>query len=201
MNLIPLIYIKDRKIFFEKTSKPVSIEYFLNEIKSESKIYILDLDGIKKNKPNLSIYQNISNSYDLWVDYGPRTIDDIVDGFFTGITAITIRKKLCPKLNASEIREITENKFYSNIEFEKNRFYNINDTIFNESDGLVNFYSKNQIEYINNNLEYLFQYKAKNNIYTYEENPLNISYWQGFGIQDFIIEQNKIEAFKIWIPK
>lgn len=201
LNLIPLVYTKDRKILFEKTRKPVTIEKIQKKIKSESKIYILDVDGIKKGKPNLGIYQNLSNSYDLWVDYGPRTLGDIVDGFFTGITTITIRKKLCPRLNVSDIREISENEFYTNIEFEKNRFYNLNDAFFNESDGLVNFYNKNQIESVDNNIGYIVKYNKKANIFTYEEDPLNIKYWQHFGIKNFIIEQNRIEEFKKWIQK
>jgi uncharacterized protein related to proFAR isomerase len=201
MNFIPLAYIKDKKIHFDKTSKPVSKERFLREIISESRIYILDLDGINKDKPNLCIYQNLSNSYDLWVDYGPRTLGDIVDVFFTGATSITIRKKLCPKLNLTDIREITENKFYLNMEFEKNRYHKINDELFNESDGLVNFYSKNQIESKNNNLRYLLKYRAKNNIFTYEEDPYNINYWKRYGIKDFLIEKNKSEEFKKWIRK
>lgn len=196
MILVPLVHMKNRKIYLEKGKYPIGFKEFLNKIDDDQKIYIFDLDGIEKDKPNLCTYQRLSPSYDLWVDFGPRNLGDVVDAFMAGATTITIRNRLCPQLSVSSIRKISENKVYANIDFESKYSLNIDDLFLYDSDGLVNLKSRKRIEQDFQYSDYLNCLKIKNKVYTYDSNPENISFWEQFGVEGLLVDLNKIEEFK-----
>ncbi|KYK27669.1 hypothetical protein AYK20_08045 [Thermoplasmatales archaeon SG8-52-1] len=189
MEIIPLIFIKNRKIYLEKDSEHIPIEKFLQLKNENRRAYILDLDGIEKDKPNLCSYQKLSGFYDLWVDFGPRNLGDFVDATMTGVTDLTIRGKLCPQLNITDIKELIENKIYSNIDFSEERPYE-------KLDGIVNFNSR---EYLESNYKYgsyLKKVGKDKKIYTYESELKNRSYWENIDLEGFIVDFNKIKEFK-----
>lgn len=189
MDLIPLIHMKNRNIYPGKSQDPLSFEEFLKKLDEDMKIYILDLDGIEKDKPNLCTYQRLSTSHDLWVDNGPRNLGDIVDSFTAGATDITLRRNLCHKLNISDIKDISENKVYTNIDFTE-------DLSFYDTDGLVNFNSREEIESNFKYGEYFKKMILKSKIYSYESDLENISYWKQFGIEGLLVDLNKFKEFK-----
>lgn len=179
----------DRKIYPGKTSDPISIIDFLKQAEKIKKIYILDLDGIEKDKPNLCTYQRLAGQIDFWVDSGPRDKGDVVDATMSGATAITLRKKLCPNLQVSEIKEISENKIYEKIDFNEK-------PPFNDIDGFVNFNRKEEIE---GNFEYRDKLKKKsanNSIYSYENELKNLNYWKHFNVEGLLVDFNKVKEFK-----
>ena len=115
MEQVPLIKIHKRQIL---PDTPLNEEEILEKIGENSLLYILDIDGIEKDKPNLCTFQKLSKNFDLWLDFGPRNLGDIVDGFMAGATRITIRREFCRQIDVDSIREITENKIYANINLE-----------------------------------------------------------------------------------
>lgn len=189
MDLIPLIYMKKRKIHVEKTQSPITLKEFLKQVEGEKKIYIFDLDGIEKDKPNLCTYQRLSGSHELWVDNGPRNLGDIVDATMAGATDITLRKNLCPQLYVSEIKEIAENKIYENIDF-------VEELSFGDADGLVNFNSREEIERNFKHSDFLKRRGLKNKIYSYETDLKNRTYWERFGVEGLLVDLNKLKEFK-----
>jgi hypothetical protein len=200
MKLVPLIYIKERSFYFERDGKTHSEEEVIDSIDHDKLIYVLDIDGIEKDKPNLCTYQRQSSMLNLWVDFGPRTKGDIVDSFLAGAEKVTVRKYLYPKINPREIKEMIEKEFYTNIELEKQRTYDINDPIFYDSYGLVNFYSKEEIE---SNMGYYQRIKALagRKIYSYEDKTSNISFWERLGFSGIIVEYGKMKDFERWMRK
>jgi len=108
MEIIPLITLEKRRIL--ETNQKTTETKEIDQINEDEKIYILDKDGIEKDKPNLCLFQKTSNSYSLWIDSGPIELGDIVDSFMAGASAITIRKNLWKKLDLKKIREISENE-------------------------------------------------------------------------------------------
>ena len=88
-----MIYIKSRKIRIGRNSDSMSLKDFLKLTEDKKKIYIFDMDGLEKDKPNLCTYQRLSSFVELWVDNGPRNIGDVVDSTMAGATDITLRKK------------------------------------------------------------------------------------------------------------
>jgi uncharacterized protein related to proFAR isomerase len=189
MDFIPLIRMKNRNIYPGQSQDPLSLEEFLKKIDEDTKIYILDLDGIEKDKPNLCTYQRLSGSHDLWIDYGPRNLGDIVDSLTAGATDITLRRNLCHKLNISDIKEISENKIYTNIDFTE-------DLSFYDTDGLVNFNTREEIETNFKYGEFFKKITLKNKIYSYESDLNNIPYWKHFGIEGLLVDLNKFKEFK-----
>ena len=193
MEIIPLIKLKKRKILDYPKSYLKDIS---KEIDENEKIYILDFDGIDMNKPNLCTVQRLSSSYELWIDFGPKNLGDIVDAIMTGATAITLRKLLWPDIELSDIKDITENKIFTNIDFEYKGRYDFKDIYKEQIDGFVNFYSREEIESSFQNSDYFKTISKKKNIFTYESNLKNITYWKSFGIKGIIVDFDKYKEFK-----
>jgi hypothetical protein len=192
MELLPFITMKKRKIIKNAFStKEITDE--LNEI---NKVYILDLDGIEKDKPNLCTFQRLSVTHDLFVDSGPRDLGDVVDLILAGATEVTIRRGLCPQLVIESIREITENKIYANIEVGER----ISDSFMYAVDGFINL-SRNKMEIDYNFEDTLKQYKNQKNTFVYEYDPANILYWEKHGINGLLVDIEKLEEFKKWMAK
>jgi len=189
MKFIPLIYMNDRKIYPGKTSDPISIIDFLKQAEKIKKIYILDLDGVEQDKPNLCTYQRLAGQIDFWVDSGPRDKGDVVDATMSGATDITLRKKLCPNLQVSEIKEISENKIYEKIDFNE-------EPPFNDIDGFVNFNRKEEIEGTFEYRDKLKKKSANNSIYSYENELKNLNYWKHFNVEGLLVDFNKVKEFK-----
>jgi len=184
MNLIPLIYIENKKIRTRKNSNPITVKDFLKLYKEKKKIYILDLDGIHRNKPNLCTYQRFTSFFEIWVDNGPRNLGDIVDTTMAGATNITLRRKLSPKLTIQEIREITENNLFENIEI--NSINKIHETdgyvVFEETINKSDFKIK---ELIKNMV-------SKNKTYIYVNDVNAKSSWEKLGVAGLLVDLDKI---------
>lgn len=193
MEIIPLIKLKKRKILGHFNSSPKEI---LKEIDENKKIYILDLDGIEKDKPNLCTFQKLSDSYDLWVDFGPRNIGDIVDAVMTGTTAMTLRMPFWSKIEISEIRNITENKIFTDIDFGSQDKYDLGDLYIQLSDGIVTFNSRELIESRLKNSDFLKTIGRKQKVYTYESDFKNSYYWKRFGVKGLLVDLDKIKEFQ-----
>ena len=187
MEIIPLISMKNRKILEEGPNFKQKLE----EIGENNIIYILDIEGIETDRPNLCTFQKMSKDYEIWVDNGPRNLGDVVDVFMAGASRITLRKHLYPQVDISRIREISENQVFANIEFEEA------DDSFNLGiDGFVNFNSRENVE---NDFKYntfLKQYSSKNKVYSYESNLENVNYWKALGVEGLLVKINKLEEFK-----
>jgi hypothetical protein len=194
MDIIPLIKMKKRKMLGILSKKEI-----FNLISENQMIYILDLDGIDKDKPNLCTFQKNSSNYSLWVDFGPRTLGDIVDAFMAGVERITIRTELYSKLNITDIRDISENKIFINLDIEKNQ--EKKDVFDYGSDGIVNLNEKSKIDSNFIYSDYLRQYGLKFDLYSYENNPKNINYWKTLGVKTLLVDVERYKDFEKWIQK
>lgn len=196
MEIIPLIYFKHRIIHIENNEGNISLDDFINIISSDQKIYILDLDGIKKDKPNLCSFPKLSENHEIWVDSRPVDFGDIVDSFMAGANAITIRKNLWEKLDIGRIREITENKIYAEVDLTDQSNGRIDLPIYTEVDGLVIFNNKDQVESNYKCGSHLRELSSRYKTYVYETNPDNIYYWEKQGVKGLLVDMKKVEVFK-----
>ena len=188
MQIIPLIKMKNKKIF--------SSDEFFKSIDEEQILYIYDFDGIEKDKPNLSTFQKLSKKYELWLDFGPRNLGDVVDSFMAGASSIKIRKNLFPQIDLSKIKEISENKIYLDITLIDQKLDNL---FLKDVEGVTNFKSKEEINQIFRYQEMLRQYATKKTVYTYESNKDNIYFWNNNGIKNFLVDIDKyVEMKKAW---
>lgn len=193
MEIIPLIYAKNRKIHAEKEGNPVSLDEVLERVNKDGEIYFLDIDGIEKNKPNLCLYQKISENHELWVDAGPRVLGDIVDHIIAGATRITIRKNLFSIEEIPNIKEVTESMIYSDVDLRNEKERTIVFSLLPGVDGLVVFSDKNQIEMDFKTGELLKTLCNKYKVYVAESDEKNISYWKNSGVAGVLLDLKKIK--------
>jgi|YelNatPaOPRAMG01_1025707.scaffolds.fasta_scaffold06344_8 hypothetical protein len=83
--LIPLLLLRGRTLLFKEYSKRA-----LNELSREfrrrnfEKLYIMDLDGLERNKPQLDIVQRLSDDFGILYEGGPRRGANIIDFIMAG---------------------------------------------------------------------------------------------------------------------
>jgi len=87
MKEFPLIYVKNGKIIDEDGRK---IMDWKEKADRFAEIYIMDLDGIERNEPNLDFYQSIYKK--KWIDAFPRKFEDVMDLVVAGGSKIVIRE-------------------------------------------------------------------------------------------------------------
>ncbi len=196
MDIIPLIHLKKRKITIEQEERRLHFNEILEQVDKDVNIYVLDTDGIEKDKPNLCLYQKLSKSHALWVDTGPRVLGDIVDVIMAGATNITVRNNLWHNLDVSSIKEITENKIYAGVGLINERDRNTEIFPFYDVDGLVVFDGKNQVERDFKYGSFLKNLCIKHEVYAYERNSKNINYWENLGATGLLVDISKIKEFK-----
>ncbi len=190
MEIIPLIHIKKHRIL---SSLPLEE---LREIQfGGEKTYILDDDGILKDKPNVSMYQQMSRYHEIWVDAGPRNPGDLVDIIIAGGNITTIRIDRWPNFNIEEIRELTDTPIYMMIDPNEEDRYGIKKLI-SSVDGLVVFTT---FEGIRQNfvLEGILRELSKENkVYAYEYKPEYIRSWESIGIEGLLVDIDHLKEFK-----
>ena len=190
MEIIPLIHIKKHRIL---SSLPLEE---LREIQfGGEKTYILDDDGILKDKPNVSMYQQMARYHEIWVDAGPRNPGDLVDIIIAGGNITTIRIDRWPNFNIEEIRELTDTPIYMMIDPNERDRYEIKKLI-SSVDGLVVFTT---FEGIRQNfvLEGILRELSKENkVYAYEYKPEYIRSWASIGIEGLLVDIDDLKEFK-----
>lgn len=48
------------------------------------RLYVIDLDGVKSRRPQFEYLQEISQGKEMWVDAGPRNVDEVMDVIVAG---------------------------------------------------------------------------------------------------------------------
>jgi len=196
MDIIPLIYLKKGKIMVEHEGYHLPFNEILEHVGKDGNIYVLDTDGIEKDKPNFCLYQKLSKSHVLWVDTGPRVLGDIVDVIMAGATNITIRNNLWHELDVSSIKEITENKIYADVGFKNQGDHDTEIVPLYDVDGLVVLDEENQAERDFKYGGFLKNLCIKHEVYVYERDSKNINYWKNLGITGLLVDIIKIKEFK-----
>jgi hypothetical protein len=188
MKIIPLIYFQKRKIYAEKDGAALSLKELLSDLDKDTELYVYDKDGVDKDKPNLCTYPKLAEHCKIWVDWGPRTLGDVVDAVMAGATSITLRENLWSKLEISNIREITESNIYETINPQ-----NITDktSSFSSSadvDGYVVSSYKDKFK-----RNFIYDEAIKNickrfNVTTIESDESFFSYWKNIGASTLLVE-------------
>jgi len=193
MEYIPIIKINNRKIVNCYNDEIKNIKNLLIKYQ-DIPIYILDYDGIKKNKPNLCLLQKLSKKYKLWIDQGPRSLGDIVDSIIAGTENITVRLNLIEYDDLINIKEIIENKIYINVE----------ETNVNELSSSNNLNLDGYTMFLNEKLlsnfkiiEYIKNFVKKNSSYIYIKNKSELDLLNKYDFKGFLSDIEKIEELKI----
>ena len=190
MNIVPLISIRKGRILDGKDGNLITIDDLFKQIEKDTMIYVFDLDGIEHNNPSLDLYQKLTEHCVLWIDDGPRRLDDVMDTIMAGATNITLRKELWPEMDLPSVFEITDDEVYIGI---KSTYGQQSLTIpFSEQNiGVVVF---NQELQTNDDFVYasfLKDLALKHKIYLYNNSQNTIPLWEGRDITGILIDLNK----------
>ncbi len=112
MKIVPLVCLRNTVLLDGREGDALFPADIPKHLEKDSLLYVLDLDGIERNNPNLEMYQRLAEHCVLWIDNGPRRIDDIMDTIMAGATNLTVREELWPSLDMPEIQELTDDEIY-----------------------------------------------------------------------------------------
>ena len=90
MEEYPLVKVKGSKVRREREIyRGRKAMEFINELgKKYGMVYVMDVDGYKKNSPNLSFYKKVDAP--IWIDSFPRYVEDVMDLVISGFERITL---------------------------------------------------------------------------------------------------------------
>ena len=117
MNHYPYLHVARGRLLSHDTQ--YTIHDVTKRLITDTPLYLLDTDGIATNRPNYNTFQRLSSHADLWIDAGPRSLEDLVDIVMAGATAIILRTNLWSQLDTHEILDITDCTLYAYYEHEQ----------------------------------------------------------------------------------
>ena len=184
MNIVPLISIKKGLLFDGRDGTALSIDELFTRIEKDTMLYVLDYDGLEHINPNLDLYQKLTEHCILWIDNGPRRIDDVMDTIMAGATNITLRESLWPALDMPGVQDLTDDEIYldKTVQYQEQKTLqhvysgDIGTILFNE-EALYGAFSKERT--------------ANQKIYLYTSSLEKIQLWTEQGISGIIIDLNK----------
>ena len=187
MEIINYIHLKNGKIYLSNDCEfSVETKKFITDYGKDGGLYVVDYDGIAKNKPNVDIYQRLSSFFDLWIDGGPRSTGDIVDFVMAGANKITIRSELGSHIDILHVRELSECKLYICVK-ESSLREDIKPFSDNWFDGTVVILNKNRSDVDFISLSYLKNLAIKNNIYLLNSSFKPNNHWEKIGISGIFL--------------
>jgi hypothetical protein len=184
MNIVPLISVKKGHLFDGREGTALSIDDVFTRVEKDTLLYVLDLDGIEHLNPNLELYQKLTEHCILWIDDGPRRLDDVMDTIMAGATNITLRKELWPNLDMSSVQDLTDDEIYIDMSVE-----------YQERKTLHHFYS-GDIGIVLFNEETMYgrfsrEITEKQKIFLYASSMEKVSFWGEQGITGIILDLKK----------
>jgi len=111
MEIIPSITVKgdspvivedERYVPFSEEGEVVSMWDLMGELGDYDKIYLLDLNGIERNRPNFDMIQKISARKDIWADLGARSAETITDTFIAGADMAVVSTRTMSSMDLLE---------------------------------------------------------------------------------------------------
>jgi hypothetical protein len=189
MNIVPLISIKKGRLFDGREGTVLSLEDLFRRVEKDTLLYVLDFDGIEHINPNLELYQKLTEHCILWIDEGPRRIDDVMDTIMAGATNITLRKDLWPNLDMPSVQDLTDDKIYIDMSVE-----------YQEHKTLQHFYS-GDIGIILFNEETMYgrfsrDITEKQKIFLYANSLEKVPFWGEQGITGILLDLKKKQGAK-----
>ncbi len=181
MNIIPLVSIRKGQIFDGKEGKVLSLDDLAVRAQKDSMVYVLDYDGIDSNNPNFELYQRLAEQYVLWIDNGPRRLDDVMDTIMAGATNITLRQDLWPDIDMLGVQEMTDDEIYLDMSQQHQEHKPLNVSYAGDI-GIILFTDENM--YGNFSKDAI----VKKKVFLYAVSIEKASFWEEQGISGIVID-------------
>jgi len=191
MDCIPLVSIQRGVLLDGLEGNELSIDKLFARVDKDSMLYVLDRDGIERNRPNLDLYQQLTEHCVLWVDGGPRSLDDVMDIIISGATNLTLRPDRWPDADIEGIFELTDDEVYYAVTPEQTTQspYLPKSTT---GVGVIVFPDEHQIEHDFTAASYLKELGMKYKLYLYVGDVKSPSDWWEQGLTGLVVDARTI---------
>ncbi len=98
----PVVVEDDEYKSYRWEKDEVAVDQMLNELQDFDTLYMLDLDGIERDRPQLDLIRTLSMRKKLWVDGGSRDIDTLTDMYIAGADRVVLSTKTAPSVDFIE---------------------------------------------------------------------------------------------------
>jgi len=84
-EIIPMLLLEGRTILFKEYSKKV-LSALSKDLRRRNfeKLYVMDVDGVERNKPQLDVIQTLADDFSISYEAGPRRGANVVDLVIAG---------------------------------------------------------------------------------------------------------------------
>jgi hypothetical protein len=147
-------------------------------------VYVLDYDGIDGKNPNFELYQRLAEQFVLWIDNGPRRLDDVMDTIMAGATNITLRQYLWPDIDLLGVQEMTDDEIYLDLS-PQHQEHGPLPVSYAEDIGIILF--NDESTYGNFSKEVL----VKKKVVLYTDSTEKALFWEEQGISGLVIDLRK----------
>lgn len=193
MDIIPLISIRKGRLLDGKEGNPISLDDLFKRVEKNSLLYVLDFDGIEQNNPNLELYQRLTEQCVLWIDDGPRRIDDVMDTIMAGATNLTLREELWPEMDLPGVFELTDDEVYLGITSPQGQ-KDFNFSSPQQEIGAVVFSQEPETNDEFTTMSFLKDMAVRHKIYLYTSTQGSHTTWEARGITGVLLDLNKREG-------
>jgi hypothetical protein len=144
------------------------------------------------------MYQRLTEQCVLWIDNGPRRIDDVMDTIMAGATNLSLRPSLWPDMVLADVFELTDDEVYLTVDATALDTF---PPIPMDVTGVVMFQQNLQhnIEFITSS--FLKNKTATLKTYVYTAPASTVHYWEERGITGLLIDLDKKEEYHQWTQK
>lgn len=98
----PVVVEEDEYKSYRWEKDEVAVDQMLNELQDFDTLYMLDLDGVERDRPQLDLIRTLSMRKKLWVDGGSRDIDTLTDMYIAGADRVVLSTKTAPSVDFIE---------------------------------------------------------------------------------------------------
>jgi hypothetical protein len=187
MNVVPLVHVKNGRLHDGLDGGPLTVDEVFARVKKDAMLYVLDSDGIDHGDPDLELYQQLTEHCVLWVDDGPRRIDDVMDTIMAGATNLTIRPDHWPEVSIDEIFELTDDEvFYAVTLGPKDQIQR--GTLAPQGAGIIAFIDVSQPQGDFTTESYLKDMALRQKLYVYTSSAKNPSGWEEQTLAGLVVD-------------
>lgn len=168
------------------------------EGKTVSSAYILDVSGVKKNHPSLSLHQYAHRWFDTIVDAGCHHVGDVVDILLAGADIVVLRPGIWQEIDFRSIRDISESKIY--VWFDPLEQYEEKQSKlhFSDADGIIV-----HLDHLSSPLSFQIREKMKSfisahsveNIIVFDPQKKHEKEWSLWGLNTAVVNSSQLGDF------
>ena len=185
MEVVPVFYLS--KTYHTDEVNPLYLRNIMKKHEFKD-LYVIDEQGIKRNEPQYEFYQRFSSMFNLWVDTGPRDIDDVVDDIFSGAKRIIIRLNLWKDESLSKIRDLSDHEIFIAVDGTHIEQVFHRSGLYEDADGFILFMKSDKKQDFKND-SLLNQLIKNKRIYIFDEKH-NESMWESKEIKGILKDVN-----------